>query len=163
MSAETDLCSFRPHRGRRSQRTVPSGPARWIGASAARSRTAATPAGSTVDASVTTAAASSTVAPAVAAAATAYCRAVSDSDGRFTLAPAYVRPSPSRTAAPSEAPVRARAARASVTSFWSSAVNSGIGGLSLLVVGGLGVGGFDPPHENGIDPVPPAGGPLGGQ
>src|SRR6266508_3226754 len=113
-------------------RSEPSGAATWIGASTDRSRTAARPNESTVDASVTTAAASSLLAPAAAALATASCSADSPSEGRFTLAAAYVRPSPSRTAAPSMAPVRARAERARTTSFSSSVDSSGIGRLPLL-------------------------------
>src|SRR2546430_12733562 len=77
-----------PRVGHAVPTTVPSGAARWTGASAARSRTAATPASSTVDASVTTAGASSRVAPAAAAAATAYCNAVRLSEGSVTLGPA---------------------------------------------------------------------------
>src|SRR5690606_802966 len=56
--------------------------------------------------------------------ATASCSAVRCSDGSATLAAAYVRPSPSRTAAPSTAPIRARAARANVTSLVSSLSSS---------------------------------------
>src|SRR6185437_9635392 len=79
--------------------------------------------------------------------------------------------SPSRTAAPSSAPIRARAARASVTSLASSgdtsmgtSVASGIRVLPLLfggsVVGLVLVG---PPDQDGVDPVPAAGGALGDQ
>src|SRR4051795_10193491 len=59
--------------------------------------------------------------PEATAIATHTSSALSRSDGRSTAAAAYVRPSRSRTAAPSTARVRAIVARASVTSFWSSA------------------------------------------
>src|SRR5690606_23835576 len=142
----------------------------------ARSRTAAYPALSNVDASVTTTAASSLLAPADTASATASCSAVSDSDGSATLAPTYVRPSPSRTAAPSIAPTRARAERARTTSLASSgsratsagtpsrlldAVESDIGQQPLLVrFGDLGAGAA---HQHGVAAVAPAGRPLGRQ
>src|SRR5262249_27258150 len=120
-----------------------------------------------------TAAASSFAAPADTALATASCNAVSDSDGRPTLPVAYVRPLPSRTAAPSTAPMRPLAALASVTSLASSAasgpfgcpVSSGTGGLPLLVSvrdhRSLVVG--DPAHQYRIDPVSAPGRTLGDQ
>src|SRR5690606_13774414 len=148
--------------------------ATWIGTPAPRSRTAARPAPSSCDASVTTAAASSRVAPAATALATESCSAVSVNDGRETLAPAYVRPSESRTAAPSTAPIRARAARASVTSFassWSSCsvstFASGIRSLPLLLARStrlllepVVLGAAD---QYRLDPVTPAGGAFGHQ
>src|SRR3954469_8416028 len=113
-----------------------------MGASAARSRTAACPGPSSVDASVTTAAASSRLAPAAAADATASCSAVIDRRGSATVAAAYVRPSWSRTAAPSTAPTRARALRARVTSFWSSPLRSpaATGTADPVMVDGSGIG-----------------------
>ena len=81
------------------------------GASGLRSRTAAGPHGPRSAASVTTAAASRPGPRWPAARATAACRADSRSEGRSTVAAVYVRPSVSRTAAPSAAPVRARRGR----------------------------------------------------
>src|SRR5947207_2124404 len=123
-------------------------------ATADRSRTAAAPELSTVDDSDTTAAASTVDDPAATAFATASCSAVSASDGSATVAAAYVRPSPSRTAAPSTAPIRARADRARVTSLVSSVDSSGIGGLPLLDRGLLRR--LAPVYQNGVDAVAPA-------
>src|SRR5262245_55375485 len=145
-----------------------------MSASTLTSRTAEAPDASSAGASVTTAAASMMPVPPLTADATAYCSAVSASDGRPTVAPAYVRPSPSRTAAPSSAPVRARAARASVTNFASSAdssagaagrsaLASGIGRLPLLLRHRLGVGGLNRSHEDRVDAVATAGRTLRGQ
>src|SRR5690606_32331375 len=141
---------------------------------APRSRTAACPASSSTDASVTTAAASSLDAPAATAEATESCSAVTVNEGRLTLAPAYVRPSESRTAAPSTAPIRARAARASVTSFASSSSSctvsasaSGIRSLPLLVA--RSTRRLPDPlvpvtaYQDRLDPVAPAGGAFGHQ
>ena len=71
-------------------------------------------------ASVRTTAASRPCAPDETAIATATPSAETCSDGRSTVAAAYVRPSTSRTAAPSAARVRARVLRARVTSLASS-------------------------------------------
>src|SRR5687768_11393747 len=71
---------------------------------------------------VTTAPASSPVAPDEIAMATARSSALSSSDGRATDVATYVRPSRSRTAAPPAAWMRARDDRARVTSFSSSGV-----------------------------------------
>src|SRR5690349_13916272 len=73
------------------------------------------------------------------------------SEGRSTVAPAYVRPSRSRTAAPSAAPVRARVARASVTSLASS----GLSGSVIFLL--LGSSGRHPGDPDRTDPVAPAG------
>src|SRR5918992_532504 len=127
----------------------------------ARSRTAASESASTESDPVTTAAASSPGAPLDTAAATAACSAVSVSDGSATVAAAYVRPSVSRTAAPSAAPVRARADRASVTIFASSGSPwSGIAFLPLVgvfrrvLVRSRPLDGLD---QHRVDPHPPAG------
>ena len=77
-----------------------------------------------VGTSVTTAAASRPFTPDDSAIATASCSAVRSTVSSATVQAAYVRPSESRTAAPSAARVRARAARASVTSLASSAERS---------------------------------------
>ena len=71
-------------------------------------------------ASVSTTTASTPREPEATAIATATPMADTRRDGRSTVAAAYVRPSASRSAAPSAAPVRARVARASVTSLRSS-------------------------------------------
>src|SRR3954464_5992686 len=105
------------------QRTAPLGSA-TNGDSTPRSPTAALLSGSTTSASVTTAAASSCCTPLETAAATAACSAVRVSDGKATVAAAYVRPKSSRTAAPSAAPVLARADLARVTSLASSGSSS---------------------------------------
>src|SRR4051812_4429231 len=106
-------------------------------------------------------AASNVDAPEAAALATASCSAVRPSEGRVTVAAAYVRPSPSRTAAPSIAPTRARAARASVTSLASSGfISSGIGGLPLVSWAGQ-LPRADARDQHRVDPVAPACGALG--
>jgi hypothetical protein len=87
----------------------------------ARSRSTDRSASSRLAAPVTTAAASSPFAPEEAAIATARARADSRNDGSSTAAAVYVRPSRSRTAAPSGAAVRARVERARITSLRSSA------------------------------------------
>src|SRR5215207_8763962 len=74
--------------------------------------------------SPTSAAASIPVAPDEIAMATARSSASTRSEGSATVDAAYVRPSWSRTAAPCSAPVRARDARARVTSLASSAGSS---------------------------------------
>ncbi len=79
--------------------------------------------------SASSTAASSPFAPDETAIATQTWIADNDSDGSATDAAAYVRPSRSRTAAPSTAPVRTRVARARVTSLRSSA-RPGASGLS---------------------------------
>ena len=58
-------------------------------------------------------------------------------DGSSTVAAAYVRPSRSRTAAPSGAPVRARVARARVTSFASSGTRQAAQSELRLIVGSV--------------------------
>src|SRR5271166_1730843 len=117
-----------------------------IAASGDSSRTAATPASSAGPPSST--AASSAVAPLDTAAATAACNAVRRSDDRATGAPAYVRPSASRTAAPLAASARPIAPRASTTSLASS-----VSSRSVTVAVLLGSGGVD---EHGPDPHPAA-------
>src|SRR5205823_4060565 len=76
--------------------------------------------------------------------------------------------SASRTAAPSAAPVRARAARASVMILTSSGSgSSGIGhlfrGHPLRLVVGNRRRSLDALDQHGVDPVPPAAGTLRGQ
>src|SRR5680860_283887 len=85
----------------------------------ARSRTAARSSTRAAVASPRTATASRPRAPLDTAIATATCTADRLNESRATVAAAYVRPSVSRTHAPSMAPVRARVDRARVSSFVS--------------------------------------------
>src|SRR5674476_29439 len=106
-------------------RGLPAGSATKTGtAPPARSRTAARSASLTVSASVAMAAASRPRAPDETAWATARASAEICNDGRLTVAAVYVRPSKSRTAAPSAARVRARDAFDNVISLASSGMRS---------------------------------------
>src|SRR6478735_11805482 len=120
----------------------------------AKSRTAARSLSATVSAPVSTTTASRPCEPEATAMATQTPTAETCSEGRSTVAAAYVLPSESRTAAPSAAPVRARVARARVTSFLSSADSSLIA-VVFLVLGG------DACDEHGADAVAAAGRSLG--
>src|SRR6478735_4501265 len=121
----------------------------------AKSRTAARSLSATVSAPVSTTTASRPCEPEATAMATQTPTAETCSDGRSTVAAAYVLPSESRTAAPSAALVRARVARARVTSFLSSADSSLIAVVFLVLLGG------DARDEHGADAVAAAGGGLG--
>ena len=111
--------------------------------------------------------------------ATATCSAVSVSDGSATVAAAYVRPSSSRTAAPSTAPIRAagrpgQGDQLGVLGVQQRRASAGTGraqasatGSAVLLGAWLGAGpsssAVGPADQHGVDPVAPAGGALGDQ